>query len=226
MNAEFWQSRWQEGRIGFHKSEVNPLLVEYFATLNLNKGSRVLVPLSGKSVDMAWLAQQGYNVVGIELVESAVKEFFAEQGITPTITQPIYNTNIKCYQAQLSGQTIELWVAEIFALTAKDIGQIDAVYDRAALIALPETMRSKYSEQIVKLSSSVDDKNAPQLLITINYDQSQKDGPPFAISRQQIQQYYNAAYQINELTSEISSLNSSTTIAVTEQVWLLAPILN
>lgn len=128
MNSEFWQSRWQQGRIGFHKSEVNPLLVKHVSTLNLEKGSRVLVPLSGKSVDMVWLAQQGYDVVGIELVESAVEEFFAEQGLTPTITQPIDSADIRRYQAQLSGQTIELWVADIFALTAEDIGQIDAMW--------------------------------------------------------------------------------------------------
>ncbi len=85
MNPEFWQARWGEGRNGFHKSEVNPLLLKYFSALKLKKGSRVLVPLSGKSLDMAWLAAQGYEVVGIELVESAVQEFFAEHSILPTI---------------------------------------------------------------------------------------------------------------------------------------------
>ena len=99
MQAEFWQSRWQEGRIGFHQSQVNPLLLKHFDTLNLPKGSRILVPLSGKSVDMAWLAHQGYDVVGIELVESSVQEFFVEQDITPTVSQPTDNIAIKRYQA-------------------------------------------------------------------------------------------------------------------------------
>lgn len=225
MQADFWQSRWQEGRIGFHNSEVNPLLTQYFPTLNLKKGSRILVPLSGKSLDMAWLAQQGYDVIGIELVESAVKEFFAEQNLTPTITQPVNDTNIKLYRAKLAGQTIELWVADIFAITPKDIGQIEAVYDRAALIALPETMRSKYSQKITKLSRH-NQKAVPQLLITIHYDQSKRDGPPFSISHEQVQQYYNASYQITELTTEDSSLNSAATMTVTEQVWLLTQILD
>lgn len=226
MKAEFWQARWMEGRIGFHKSAVNPLLTKYFDKLKLEKGSRVLVPLAGKSVDMAWLAQQGYEVVGIELIESAVEQFFAEQGIMATVTQPCDNDDIRCYQAELAGQTLTLWVADIFALTAKDIGRIDAVYDRAALIALPENTRRQYSEQIVKLSSNDNKKAAAQLLITIHYDQSQKDGPPFSISAEQVQQYYSSHYKITELEDKPSTLNANSELAVTEHVWLLTPILN
>lgn len=216
MNPEFWQSRWGEGRIGFHKSEVNPLLLKYFTALQLKKGSRVLVPLSGKSIDMAWLAQQGYEVVGIELVESAVQAFFAEQNISPTIHQHADNPAVKYYQGQLAEQTITLWVSDIFALTAEDIGNVDAVYDRAALIALPEDMRPQYSEQIRKMSDL-----ATQLLITLNYDQSQKDGPPFSVNKTQIQQYYCNYYQITELANEHTTIRSAPEITVTEHVWLL-----
>lgn len=216
MNPEFWQSRWGEGRIGFHKSEVNPLLLKYFTALQLKKGSRVLVPLSGKSIDMAWLAQQGYEVVGIELVESAVQAFFAEQNISPTIHQHADNPAVKYYQGQLAEQTITLWVADIFALTAEDVGNVDAVYDRAALIALPTDMRLRYSEQMRQLSN-----NAPQYIITLNYDQSKKDGPPFSVNSDQIQQYYCNYYQITELANEHTTIRSAPEITVTEHVWLL-----
>ena len=216
MNPEFWQSRWGEGRIGFHKSEVNPLLLKYFTALQLKKGSRVLVPLCGKSIDMVWLAAQGYDVVGVELVESAVQEFFAKQSISPTVHQHADNPAVKYYQGQLAKQTITLWVADIFALTAEDIGNVDAVYDRAALIALLEDMRLRYSEQIRKMSG-----HAPQLLITLNYDQSKKDGPPFSVNSDQVQQYYGNHYQITELENEASTLNANAALSVTEHVWLL-----
>ena len=218
MNSEFWQQRWQEGRIGFHKSDVNPELIKYFSTLALPIGSRVLVPLCGKSIDMVWLACAGYDVVGIELVESAVQAFFTEQNITPTITEftsAADKSTLKRYQGQLAGQTITLWAADIFALSTTDIGDIDAVYDRAALIALPADMRPSYSAQIGKLSN-----NAPQLLITLNYDQSKKDGPPFSISKEQLKQYYNTEYEIVELASQSSTLNAASEILVTEHVWL------
>lgn len=221
MNPEFWQTRWQEKRIGFNQSEVNPLLTKCFSHLNVPAGGRVFVPLCGKSIDMAWLAAQGYNVVGIELVETAVQEFFTEQNIVPTVYQHADNPAIKYYQGQLTGRTITLWVADIFALTAEDIGFVDAIYDKAALIALPADMRMKYSKQVRQLSDTADKKFAPQLLITLNYDQSKKNGPPFSISSEQIQQYYGEHYQINELINEPATIGSAPELTVTEHVWLL-----
>ena len=216
MNAEFWHSRWQEKRIGFNQSAVNPLLINYFKQLNLPAGSRVFVPLCGKSIDMAWLAAQGYDVVGVELVETAVQEFFTEQNISPTVHQHADNPAIKYYQGQLSGQIITLWVADIFALSSDHIGSVNAVYDKAALIALPADMRVQYSAQMYQLSA-----NAPQFIITLTYDQSKKAGPPFSISSEQIQQYYGDNYHISELTSEPTSIGSAPELMVTEHVWLL-----
>ena len=220
MTPEFWHKRWQEKRIGFNQSAVNPLLTEYIDHLDLAVGSRIFVPLCGKSIDMVWLAAQGYDVVGVELVETAVQEFFAEQNIQPIVSQHVENTDIKCYQGQLvdgdEQRTITLWAADIFALTSTDLGTIDAIYDKAALIALPADMRPDYSEQIRKVSD-----NAPQLLITLNYDQSKKDGPPFSINNEQVQQYYGSHYQICKLASEPSSIGSMPDLKVTEQVWLL-----
>lgn len=126
------------------------------------------------------------------------------------------NPAIKYYQGQLSGQTITLWVADIFALLSEDIGSVKAVYDKAALIALPENMRTKYSEHIRKISG-----HAPQFIITLTYDQSKKAGPPFSISSEQIQQYYGDNYHISELTSEPTSIGSAPELMVTEHVWLL-----
>ncbi|MBZ1393351.1 thiopurine S-methyltransferase [Psychrobacter pacificensis] len=220
MNPEFWHKRWQEKRIGFNQSAVNPLLVNYFDQLDLSTGSRIFVPLCGKSIDMVWLAAQGYDVVGVELVETAVQAFFAEQNIQPIVSRHVENPDIKCYQGQLvdgdEQRTITLWAADIFALTSTDLGTIDAIYDKAALIALPADMRPDYSEQIRKVSD-----NAPQLLITLNYDQSKKDGPPFSINHEQVQQYYGSHYQICKLASEPSSIGSAPNLKVTEHIWLL-----
>lgn len=218
MNPEFWQQRWENKQIGFNQSAIDPILTAHFPALNLSAGNSVFVPLCGKSIDMRWLAEQGYNVVGVELVESAVQQFFIEQDLTATITQSIAtdNSSIKCYQGQLAGQTISLWAANIFALTPADIGPIDAVYDRAALIALPPDMRPRYNEQVRALTG-----NAPQYLLTLNYEQSQRNGPPFSISSQQVEDYYSGHYQITELLGEPTILNAAPEMAVTGHVWLL-----
>ena len=80
MHAEFWQARWARSEIGFHLSEVNPYLQRYWPALGLPEGARVLVPLCGKSLDLAWLVGQGYQVVGVELAPRAVEDFFTEHG--------------------------------------------------------------------------------------------------------------------------------------------------
>ena len=221
MNHEFWKTRWQEKRIGFNQSAVNPLLMKHMSHLNVPAGGCIFVPLCGKSIDMVWLAAQGYDVVGVELVETAVQEFFAEQDIVPTMHEHTTIPTLKYYRGQLSGQTITLWVANIFALTPKDIGPVDAVYDKAALIALPADMRVKYSEHVLQLSDTADKGYAPQLLITLNYDQSKRNGPPFSINDEQVQQYYGQHYQISELASEPTSIGSTPELTVTEHVWLL-----
>ena len=217
MNPEFWQTRWQEKRIGFNQSQVNPLLVKYFSKLNLSADSRIFVPLCGKSIDMVWLAHQGFDVVGVELVESAAQEFFIEQDIPYTIKEHSHHSNIKCYQGQVLEQRITLWVADIFALNSDDIGHVDAVYDRAALIAMPAELRPQYTKQVINLS-----QNSPQLLLTLNYDQNERAGPPFSISQEQVQQYYGNYYQMNKLEEEPSTLNAAPEMAVTEPVWLLS----
>ena len=216
MNPEFWQARWKEKRIGFNQPKVNPLLIKYFSDLKMATGSRIFIPLCGKSIDMIWLANQGFDMVGVELVESAVQEFFTENNISYTIKAHDKSSNIKCYQGQLSGQTIALWVADIFMLSTNDVGRVDAVYDRAALIAMPAELRPQYSQQVIDLS-----QNAHQLLLTLNYDQNERAGPPFSISHEQIQQYYSAHYQIQELEGKSSTLNAAPEMAVTEHVWLL-----
>ena len=72
MEEAFWQARWAQGQIGFHLQEVNPYLQQHWPSLSIAPGSQVLVPLCGKSLDMAWLAGQGLRVLGVELADRAV----------------------------------------------------------------------------------------------------------------------------------------------------------
>src|SRR5690606_4810097 len=85
MDAEFWLERWRDGRTHFHQTRVTPLLAKYWPTLELPAGCKVLVPLSGKSLDMVWLAEQGHRVLGVELSSLAVEQFFAENNLTPSV---------------------------------------------------------------------------------------------------------------------------------------------
>lgn len=132
-----WQQCWRDRNIEFHQKTVNQLLIRYWHSLNLAAGSRIFVPLCGKSLDLLWLAQQGCEVIGVELSPIAVRAFFRENGLLPARRQVGRLT-------EWSSGPIRIFCGDIFALTAADLGAIAAVYDRAALTALPETARASY----------------------------------------------------------------------------------
>ncbi|MFO0389578.1 MAG: thiopurine S-methyltransferase [Alphaproteobacteria bacterium] len=187
MDAGFWQRRWHKNEIAFHEKNANPLLLKHFSALSLKEGQRVFVPLCGKTLDIAWLLAQGFRVVGAELIPLAIEQLFAELGVTPTITDV---GTLEHYSAE----NIDIFVGDIFALDAATLGHVDAVYDRAALVALPDAMRAQYVAHLMTITHK-----APQLLICYEYDQSTQPGPPFSVSTEEVQLHYRAHYTITPL---------------------------
>ncbi len=190
MEADFWHNRWENNLTGFHLDEVNPHLKENWPVLNLKPGARVFVPLCGKSLDLIWLADQGFEVVGIELSSLAVKAFFAENNLTADLT---HVAGLEYWQSE----KISLFCGDYFALTTEILGPVDAVYDRASLIALPPAMRQDYAAKLTELAQS-----APKLLVTLEYDQSKMSGPPFSVSEDEVRALYQANYQVNQLSAQ------------------------
>jgi len=197
MHAEFWQARWSRSEIGFHLSEVNPYLQRYWPALELAQGTQVLVPLCGKSLDMAWLAGQGYQVIGIELAQRAVEDFFAEHGLEPQINQD------GVFQVYRAG-AVTIYCGDLFALESRHVAQCSALYDRAALIALPEGMRERYVAHLAELLPG----SIQALLVALDYDQGQMDGPPFAVNEAQVQRLLARHWQI-ELLEECDVLGQN-----------------
>lgn len=191
MEPKFWQERWARNQLGFHLPEVNPYLERHWPSLALAEGAKVLVPLCGKSLDLMWLATQGHRVLGVELSEQAVEAFFGEQSLTPRITQRGVFT---VYQADL----IEVWCGDFFALDAEVLADCTAVYDRAALIALPPLMRSQYTEQLNNMLRP----GCQGLLITLDYDQTQKAGPPFAVTDEEVKVLLGAHWSLQVIEKQ------------------------
>jgi thiopurine S-methyltransferase len=214
MDATFWHQRWATNNIGFHRSEVNPLLVTYFKELSIAKGSRVFVPLCGKTLDIPWLLSKGYQVAGAELSALAIQQLFAELGIEPKITEL---GELKHYGAT----DIDIFVGDIFHLRGDILGSVDAVFDRAALVALPEQMRIRYTKHITDITG-----NVPQLLITYEYDQNRMDGPPFSVSNAEVKQHYQASYELSLLASIDIIEGLKRGHPAKENVWLLKPLVD
>lgn len=208
-----WQSRWQEGRIGFHLPEYNKQLLKYWSELEVDKSCPVFVPLCGKTLDLVWLRQQGHEVTGSELIEMAVKAFFEEQDVEPDIEQ-----QGELCRWRYSG--LGLIQGDFFAIPASSINA-SVFYDRAALIALPESMRKQYVVQLLNAAPAIEQG----LLITVEYEQSQMTGPPFSVSEQEVRSLYSDLFDVQLLTREDTNVSpkmkSAGLTAMTESVYKL-----
>ncbi|RBP53805.1 thiopurine S-methyltransferase [Arenicella xantha] len=209
MEEQFWHQRWQDRNIGFHEGKPNTLLVRQLERLNLTTGDRIFLPLCGKTQDIAYLLSLGFHVVGIEFSAIAVDELFLELDIKPTITQ---HADLSLYQVA----KLDIYVGDFFALQKNMLGHVDAVYDRAALVALPLDMRKQYTAQLVQISSA-----APQLLIVFAYDQTAMNGPPFSLVEDEIMQHYAEHYTLELLEHCDASALFNKRVQVSENAWLL-----
>ncbi len=216
MEASFWQQRWQENKIGFHLDKVNPLLVQYVDRLQLAPGQQVFVPLSGKTHDLIWLAEQGYRVLANELSKVAVEAFFAENNLNPSQMQ---KGDLRFYQSGL----ITFVCGDFFKLTPVQMVNVAAVYDRAALVALPQAMRANYSQQLHLLCPT-----QPRLLVSLEYEQAEMSGPPFAVLEDEVRTDYAAGLQVeclqrNDVLAEHAHFAAKGLRALHESVYILHP---
>ncbi len=191
MKKEFWLERWERAEIGFHQDEVNPYLRRFWHELDVARGGEVFVPLCGKSMDMVWLRQQGSLVLGVELSAIAVQDFFKENGHLPTHT----NTGkFACCEAE----GIRILCGEFFDLSREDMANVSAVYDRASLVALPPEMRERYARHLAQVLPS----GTRILLVTFDYPQAEMQGPPFAVSVNEVAALYGQYAEIRLLAQE------------------------
>ncbi len=175
MDPSFWRQRWQEGRIGFHEGRPNAFLQRHLA--HLANCRRVFVPMCGKTDDLAFLASKGHLVVGVELVEDAVRAFFAEHEIEPTRTE-------RGALVEYTSGSITLFAGNVFDALPDVIGPIEGIYDRAALVALPREMRVRYAQHLRGLGAQ------RLLLVAYEYDQERMNGPPFSVEEFEVRLHY------------------------------------
>jgi thiopurine S-methyltransferase len=175
MESEFWHQRWESNQIGFHEGQVNAYLARHYAHLAVARGQTVFVPLCGKSVDLRWLADQGAHVLGVELSPIAVESFFVEQGL-------MLRTRKEAAFTVWESGPIRLLCGDFFAITPANLAGVHAVYDRAALIALPPERRVDYVALLDRLLPGA----RRTLLVTLEYAQEQMQGPPFSVAEREV----------------------------------------
>ena len=191
MDHEFWQERWTSGQIAFHQPQPNETLKTLWPTLNLDRNAKVFVPLCGKSLDILWLREQGHRIMGVELSQLAVDAFFEENSLERTTEQR--------GQFHISrSEGIEIWCGDFFALPPDRIGDTNVVFDRGALVALPPDLRACYAERLTELLRP----STQILLLAVEYDQQEMGGPPFAVTKQMVTDYYQTSFIIEQVVNE------------------------
>ncbi len=189
MEPKFWINAWNEGRTAFHHENFHEKLLQYFPSLGAKEGQLIFVPLCGKSQDMIWLAQQKLHVRGVELHEDAVKAFFSENHLSePKLTE---DSHFKTY----ASQNIQISCGDFFKVSDEPI--FDFIYDRAALVALPASMRVDYAKKLLQVLKV----GGKYLLITYEYDQTQMSGPPFSVDEKEVRELFGKNFEIHLLES-------------------------
>jgi thiopurine S-methyltransferase len=187
-DAAFWEEKWRRNEIGFHQPTPHRWLPTHFARLGLVAGARVFVPLAGKSLDLVWLRDAEFAPVGVELSDIAVQAFFEEQRIAPV------RAPAGAFE-RWSGGGVELLCGDFFALTAGLLGRFDGVFDRASFIALPEALRGPYVQHLASLSPA----GARTLLVTLEYDPREMEGPPYGVDEAEVRRRYGADHDVDLL---------------------------
>jgi len=194
MEISFWESKWRKGQIGFHMENGYEPLKKYWQKLEIIKNPNVLVPLCGKSVDLVWLAGQGAQVYGIEVIKQAVLDFFRDQQITPAESK---ENDLKLYKAG----PIEIWNGDFFRVKPELMPSIDVVYDKGGLVALPLDSQKRYVEKLYSFTHP----KSKILLHHFEYPQDEMEGPPFSIPLARIRELFGDKYTIRTLLQETSN---------------------
>lgn len=191
MDRDFWLERWQQGETAFHQTDFNPHLLEYWPRLDVPTEAAVFVPLCGKSRDMLWLASRGHRVIGVEISQLAVAQFFSEQALQ------VQRSQFGRFE-RWEADEITILAGDYFDLRAEHLAECAGVFDRASLIALPPDMRQRYARHLVEVVPDA----AVTLLVTMEYPQQEMKGPPFSVSESEVHDLYDAYYNVRRIASQ------------------------
>nr|NIQ97361.1 thiopurine S-methyltransferase [Desulfuromonadales bacterium] len=190
MDRDFWKTRWQQNEIGFHMEERHDYLPQFYHRLHVGPGV-VFVPLCGKSPDLIWLRQQGARVLGVELSEIAVADFFSENGLDVAVDT---RGSFRRYHAD----SMTLLCGDLFDLQPGCMDGVRGVYDRGSLVALPPSMRRTYAQHLCRILPV----DCRILLVSYEYDQSLIDGPPFSVPMNEIEQLFDSDFSVELLAEQ------------------------
>ena len=185
-----WLDRWKKGTTGWHRSDINPQLIENINQLSGARTQTIFVPLCGASLDMKYLSDQGFHVVGVELSSLAIDRFFNENKIAYKVSKV---EDFDFYQ----GKNIDIYCGDFFKLKKDYFYDVSCVYDRAALIALNPDLQKKYARHLKEILPN----SSKILLLTMFYPQNEMEGPPFSVGDDNVEELFSEFKEIKKISS-------------------------
>lgn len=189
-HPDYWRQRWVEGSTGWHRDGINPQLAKWWPRLQMQGTESVLVPLCGSSLDLQWLASQGHEVFGAEASDLAVERFFLAADVEPEY-RALGDGSIEVVEAG----SIHIFCGDFFELRQADFPPLQSAYDRAALVAMPPATRPAYMQQLHALLAP----GAVVLLVSFEYPQAIKSGPPFSVEEDEIRELAEGLFDVELL---------------------------
>lgn len=187
LTLEEWQEKWVDHQIGFHKEQGHELLKKHLDTFLKGKsGLRVFFPLCGKAVEMKWFADRGHSVVGVEISELAIREFFTEQNLSYSEEPIMEIPGAKVFKS--SSGNISLYCCNLFDLPRTNIGKFDRIWDRGALVAINPCDRQRYADIMLSLVR----KGFQYFLCVASYDPTKHSGPPFYVPDAEVKRLFGS----------------------------------
>lgn len=188
MEKIFWENRWDSEQIGFHLTDFNEYMLEFWPQIGAAQGGKVFVPLCGKTLDLHWLAQQGYQVLGNEVVDKAVADFFREAEMHPT------RQDMGAITA-FEDDGICILCGDFFDLRRHHLDGVTAWFDRAAQVALPPETRKRYHAHLADILPV----GAVGLSLAFEYPQQEMSGPPFSVEEEEVRKAYASNFKLKLL---------------------------
>jgi len=185
-----WLDRWKKGTTGWHRSDINPQLIKHINQFVETRPQKIFVPLCGASLDMIYLIDQGFHVVGVELSPLAINRFFNENKIACKVSKV---EDFDFYQ----GKNIDIYCGDFFKLKKDYFYDVSCVYDRAALIALNPDLQKKYARHLKEILPN----SSKILLLTMFYPQNEMEGPPFSVGDDNVEELFSEFKEIKKISS-------------------------
>ncbi len=102
------------------------------------------------------------------------------------------------------------------------VESVDLVYDRAALVALPEEMRAEYAQRVLQLLKP----GGRILLVSMDYVQTELSGPPFSVPEAEIRTLFmgcevRRVYQDTSIDPHLNKRTQAGLSRFAEEVWVI-----